>query len=46
MTRIIAFWLAVGAAGFAVLPWYVVEDGFWSLVWLTDGWPFDSDYAP
>lgn len=26
--------------------WYAVEDGFWSLGWLLDGYPSDSDYAP
>ena len=41
----IALWLAVGLAGFCLLPWYVLEDGFWSFEWL-DGYPFDSDYAP
>lgn len=33
-------------AGYVVLPWYVIEDGFWSFLWLADGWPFDGDYAP
>jgi iron(III) transport system permease protein len=32
--------------GYAILPWYVIEDGFWSFLWLIDGWPFDGDYAP
>ncbi|MBE9554207.1 MAG: iron ABC transporter permease [Proteobacteria bacterium] len=37
--------------GYAILPWYVIEDGFWSFLWgtdswLFDGWPLDGDYAP
>jgi len=39
-------WLAVGLIGFCVLPWYMLEDGFWGFAWLVDGYPFDSDYAP
>jgi iron(III) transport system permease protein len=46
MTRAVAVWLAVGVAGYAVLPWYVIDDGFWSLLWLVEGWPLDADYAP
>ncbi len=46
MTRTILIWLAVGMAGYVVLPWYVIEDGFWSFLWLVDGWPLDGDYAP
>ena len=38
--------LALGLAGFALFPWYVQEDGFWSFEWLLDGYPWDSDYAP
>ena len=45
MTRAVLIWLAVGFAGYAVLPWYAVEDGFWSFLWVVDGWPFDGDYA-
>ncbi len=29
-----------------MLPWYVLEDGFWSFEWLFDGYPLDTDYAP
>ncbi|MEN8196201.1 MAG: iron ABC transporter permease [Pseudomonadota bacterium] len=39
-------WLTVGMVGYAILPWYVIEDGFWSFLWLVDGWPLDGDYAP
>jgi iron(III) transport system permease protein len=35
----------VGWVGLAVLPWYAIEDGFWSFAWL-DGYPVDSDFAP
>ena len=45
MNRTVALWLAVGWVGFAVLPWYAIDDGFWSLAWL-DGYPTDIDYAP
>ena len=33
-------------AGFVFLPWYALEDGFWSLEWILDGYPLDPDYAP
>ena len=39
-------WLFVGWIGFCFVPWYGIEDGFFSLVWLFDGYPFDEDYAP
>lgn len=45
MNRTVALWLAVGWVGFAVLPWYAIDDGFWSLEWL-DGYPYDIDDAP
>ncbi len=38
-------WLVMGWIGFAILPWYVIEDGFWAFEWVSDGYPFDSDYA-
>ena len=38
--------MAVGLAGFCLLPWYAVDGGFWSLRWLLDGWPLDEDVAP
>ncbi len=44
--KVAAIWIAVGFVGFFVFPWYAVEDGFWSFVWLFDGWPMDRDYAP
>ena len=45
MNRTVALWLAVGWVGFAILPWYAIYDGFWSLEWL-DGYPTDIDSAP
>lgn len=39
-------WLVVGWVGFCLVPWYGIEDGFFSLSWLFDGYPFNSDYAP
>ena len=36
MNRPAALWLAVGWGGFALLPWYGVEDGFWFFAWLSD----------
>ncbi|MEP2531735.1 iron ABC transporter permease [Shimia sp.] len=40
------FWIAAGWVGFCLLPWYGVEDGFFTFEWLIDGYPFDEDYAP
>lgn len=42
----VILWMAVGWLGFAILPWYGVEDGFFNLSWLFDGWPFDSELSP
>ena len=33
-TRAIAAWLALGAAGFALLPWYMLQDSVLSTAWL------------
>ena len=43
---VLIFWLVTGWAGFLVLPWYGIEDGFFGLAWLTDGYPFEHEYAP
>jgi len=32
--RLLAFWLAVGAAGLVVLPWYAVDDGVLRFGWI------------
>ena len=39
-------WLIVGWVGFCLVPWYGIEDGFFGFEWLSDGYPFDEDYAP
>ncbi len=46
MDRTALLWLLIGVAGFCLLPWYTIEDGFWAFEWLLDGYPFDTDYAP
>lgn len=38
--------MAVGWFGFAVLPWFGVEDGFFGFSWLFEGYPLDSEFAP
>ncbi|WP_170429883.1 ABC transporter permease [Ruegeria arenilitoris] len=43
---VLIFWIIAGWVGFCLLPWFMVEDGIWSFVWLMDGYPFDEDYAP
>ncbi|MDJ0821613.1 MAG: iron ABC transporter permease [Paracoccaceae bacterium] len=43
---VLIFWIAAGWVGYCLLPWYGVEDGFFSFQWLIDGYPFDEDYAP
>ena len=43
---VLIFWIIIGWVGFLLLPWYMVEDGFFSFEWLFDGYPFDTDYAP
>ena len=42
---VLIFWMIMGLAGFFILPWYGVEY-FFLFEWLTDGYPFDTDYAP
>ena len=32
--KAIAFWLAVGAAGFLAIPWYALQDSILSSAWL------------
>ncbi|MEM1046437.1 MAG: iron ABC transporter permease [Pseudomonadota bacterium] len=43
---VLIFWIIAGWAGYAVLPWYMLEDGLFSFTWLVDGYPLDDDYAP
>lgn len=44
--RPILLWLALGWIGFALLPWYALDDGILSPGWLLDGWAWDDYYAP
>ena len=32
--RAVAFWLVAGAVGFALLPWYAVQDTVWWPAWI------------
>lgn len=43
---VLIFWIIVGWVGFAILPWYGIEDGFFGFEWLFGGYPTDPDYAP
>ncbi len=45
MNKTVALWLAVGWAGYAVLPWYAIDDGFFGFAWF-DGFPANIDSAP
>jgi iron(III) transport system permease protein len=42
--RAATIWLAVGAVGFALVPWYAVQDSIWSLGWILH-W-FTKENAP
>jgi iron(III) transport system permease protein len=42
---VLIFWIIAGWVGYALLPWYGVEE-FWGLDWLLDGWPVEPDFAP
>lgn len=42
----VILWMAVGWLGFAVLPWFGIEDGFFGFSWLFKGYPLDSKFAP
>jgi iron(III) transport system permease protein len=42
----VVLWTAVGLIGYAVLPWYGMDDNFFAFGWLFDGYPFDGDVAP
>ena len=41
-----SLWLAVGLFGSLILPWYGIEDGFFSFEWMASDYLFDIDYAP
>jgi iron(III) transport system permease protein len=42
---VLIFWIIAGWIGYTLLPWYGVED-FFTFDWLSDGYPFEPDYAP
>ena len=42
----VMLWLMVGLFSSILLPWYGIEDGFFDLEWIIDGYPLDSDFAP
>jgi len=44
--RPVAAWLVLGWIGFVLLPWYGVEDGFWSFAWLGADYLRSADTAP
>jgi len=46
LNRTVLLWLAAGWVGFAALPWYAIEEGFWAFEWVLDGYPLDSYSAP
>ena len=39
-------WLVIAWVGFIILPWYAAYDGFWSFIWMTDGYPTFDEYSP
>ena len=45
MNRTVGLWLAVGWVGFALLPWYAIDAGFWGVAWL-NGYPTAAKSAP
>jgi iron(III) transport system permease protein len=46
VNRTVGLWLAVGWVGFAILPWYAIEYGFWAFDWVLEGYPLDRESAP
>ena len=42
--KAIAFWLAVGVAGFFCVPWYALQGSVLSMAWLRDFG--NKDFAP
>jgi iron(III) transport system permease protein len=45
LNRTVVLWLAVGWIGYAVLPWYAIDDGFWGVAWLNKGYLTEADQA-
>src|SRR5262245_22995560 len=44
-TRTVFLLAAIGLFGFLILPWYAIEDGFFSIDWLPY-YPLDPELAP
>ncbi|MBA3447359.1 MAG: iron ABC transporter permease, partial [Pseudaminobacter sp.] len=42
----VVLWTAVGLLGYVLLPWYGLDENFFVLGWLLDGYPFGEDVAP
>ncbi len=34
MRRTITLWIVIGLVGFCLLPWYMVDSGFWTFTWI------------
>lgn len=45
MTRRVRTLVGLGLFGFAILPWYAIEEGLFSTEWLVD-YPLDRELAP
>jgi len=41
MNKLVVYWILAGSLGFTILPWYLVDDGFFSFYWLLE---YDIDY--
>ena len=41
MNKLVVYWILTGSLGFTILPWYLVDDGFFSFYWLLE---YDIDY--
>jgi len=41
MNKLVIYWILAGSLGFTILPWYLVDDGFFSFFWLLE---YDIDY--
>ncbi len=46
LERSLVAWTVAAWLGFGVLPWYSIDDGFWSFGWLWDGYPVNAETAP
>ncbi len=45
LNRTVVLWLAVGWVGYAVLPWYALDDGFWGFGWIAS-YLGDTEHSP